>query len=161
MTENRFRGVVLDSGRITRGWCPVEEFHAILPVLDAIAEHVDNSALARFALEAVQELSECRSFVCDVQSLKRLWLCFGEEGAELRKVDGVLAVIVSRLTAGPATPPDGAVVSPSLPAVGCRVSQGLPVSAVQIRRSRPRSVVSVLMWSSIKYPPSKRIRATH
>ena len=72
------------------------------PVLDPLAEHVDEAALADLALEAGQELPARWAIVFEAQPLERIRLRFDEKRQELRQIDRVLAVVVVGLAADPA-----------------------------------------------------------
>ena len=59
-------GVASSSDGIAGRRCAVEEFDVMRTVLDPLAEHVDNSALADLALEAGQELPARWAIVFEV-----------------------------------------------------------------------------------------------
>ena len=82
----------------------VEEFDVMRPVLDPIAEHVDDTTLADLALEASQKLPAPWAIIFEAQALKHLWLRLDEERQELCQIDRVLAVIVVGRAADPSGP---------------------------------------------------------
>ena len=96
------RGVALRGLGVARRRRAVEQVELVRPVLDAVAQHVDDAALADLALQAGQELAPRRAVLVEVERLGRLGLGGLQEGAELRQVDAVLAVVVLGLAADPA-----------------------------------------------------------
>ena len=66
-----------------------EKLDVMRPVLDSLAQHVDDAALADLALEARQELPARRAGVCEAQALERIRLRFRQKGRELRPVHAV------------------------------------------------------------------------
>ena len=96
------------SGRGVAGRrCAVEEFDVMRPVLDPIAEHVDDTTLADLALEAGQKLPAPWTIIFEAQALKHLWLRLDEERQELSQIDRVLAIVVVGRAADPSGPTSG------------------------------------------------------
>ena len=100
-------GVAFSGGGVAGRRRAVEEFNMMWPVLDPLAEHVDDAALADLALEARKELPACWAIVFEAQPLERIRLRFDEERQELRQINRVLAVVVVGGAADPAGPTRG------------------------------------------------------
>ena len=142
--------VAFSGGGVAGRRCAVEKFDVMRPVLDPLAQHVDDAALADLALEASQELPARGAIVFQAQALEGIRLRLDEEGEKLRQIDRILAVVVVGAPQIQPVPP--AAAPPSRPVGANAASQGLPVKAVQISRSRPRSLVSVVT----PQPPRRR-----
>ena len=66
----------------------------VWPVLDAVAQHVDDAALADLALQAGEELAPRGAVVVEVEYLSDLWLRGPKESSQLDKVHAVFALVV-------------------------------------------------------------------
>ena len=95
-------GVAFSGRGVAGRRCAVEKFDVMGPVLDPLAEHVDDAALADLALEAGQELPAPWTIVFQAQPLEGIRLRFDEERQELGQIDRVLSVVVVRVAADPA-----------------------------------------------------------
>ncbi len=69
------------------------------PVLEAVAQHVDDAALGDLALEAGQEPAPRRAVFPQGQRLGHLRRGLSQEGGELRQVHAVLMVVFGRIAA--------------------------------------------------------------
>ena len=127
----------------------VEEVDVVRAVLDPVAQHVDDAALADLALQPREELAPRRAVLAEVERLGDVRLRLAQEGRELREVDAVLAVVVLGRAADPAGAVGRGPLTDSQSTASRPGSQGEPVSAVQISRSRPRSLVSVCVISKL------------
>ena len=74
----------------------------VLVMLDAVAKHVDSSALGYLTLQTGQEPAPCRAVLAQGDRVGRRGLSLFEEGRKLNQVHAVLAVVVLRVTAYPA-----------------------------------------------------------
>ena len=75
----------------------VKEIDSGWAVLDAAAQHLDNTPLGDLALQAVQELGSFRPFLVNIQLGKGFQLGGGKEVEQLDQVNGVFAVVVLRV----------------------------------------------------------------
>ena len=104
MIEKRFCGVQRLGLGVARRRRAVEQVEVHRPVLHALAQHVDDAALADLAGEAGEELEAVDVLgvvrVGHRQLLERLGLGGAQEGEELRHVERVGAVVVLRAAGG-------------------------------------------------------------
>ena len=94
--------VAFSGRRVAGRRCAVEEFDVMRPVLDPIAEHVDDTTLANLALEAGQELAPRRTPFVERQRLGGLRLRGLQECLDLDPIDTELTVVVVGCAADPA-----------------------------------------------------------
>ena len=72
------------------------------PVPDAIAKHVDGPSFGDLSLQTGKELAPRRAVLIEVQRFGNPGLRFSQECGKLNKVYAVLAVIILRISLGPA-----------------------------------------------------------
>ena len=94
-------GVAFNGKGVAGRWHSVEEFNVTWPVLDSLAEHVDDAAPAYFALEACQKLAVPKAVGSELEALVGMRLGLDSKAKELRQVHGVLAVLVIRVATDP------------------------------------------------------------
>ena len=128
------------------------------PVLDALAQHVDDAALADLGREAGEELEAVDVLgvvrVGHRQLLERLGLGGAQEGEELRHIERVGAVVVlARCRRSSRCRRTAAVVR--RPCSGVTARPSVPVMCRMMSVSRPFSLVSVV----IRRPPRQRLRS--
>ena len=95
-------GVAFSGGRVAGRRRAIEEFDVMRPILDPLAEHVDDSAPADFALETGQELPACWTPFVQPQRPGGLRLRGLQEYRELDPIDTKLAAVVLGIAADPA-----------------------------------------------------------
>ena len=71
------------------------------PVLDALAQHVDDAALGDLALQPGKKLAPRRAVLAEFEMLRDFGLRLMQKSRELTEIDAVLAIIVLRCSADP------------------------------------------------------------
>ena len=94
--------VAFGSGGVAGRRCAIEEFDVMRPVLDPLAEHIDDTALANLALQPGQEFTPRRTPFGQRQRLGGLRLRRLQERRELDPINTELAVVVLGIAADPA-----------------------------------------------------------
>ena len=82
--------------------CAEEEVDVVRTVFDAVAQHIDRTALADLALQASQEFAPRWPVRVEVQRLCCAGLCLLQKCGKLRQVHAVLAVVVAPVAQSPA-----------------------------------------------------------
>ncbi len=94
---------VLDLGLLVpRRRCAIKEVDMVRPVIYALAQHVDGSALADFPLQPGQELAPGRAVLAQIQRYGNVGLGGMQECGKLGQVHAVLPVVVLGVSAYPA-----------------------------------------------------------